>query len=885
MLTRRLTWFVWPPNSARRPDSISRKKSTRLHAERLEDRFMMSADDPLATGAPDVDLLPPNVALSTDSAVARLTNADAQAAATTHDAAQRFQPEAEFEAWLVEAAVAQWGHLFGQSTYHYGLNWYTPVHFLAVDHATTGLAAPDGANGFAGDVSGTNIQVAGVDEADLVETDGEYLYILSGQDLMIVTAGVGDELQVMSRIRLDERPVGMYLSGDRLALVSSGADWSTNDIRIMPLLTDVVRFDLRQTTTVTVLDISDRAAPTLVQKTEMDGQLITSRTVNGQLRLVLTNEIQLPMPIARPIQDANRTIQQPQPLEQIAVGGAMLADIAYFSDYWGTPAVYETQEEYLARLRDEILDAMRPQVRSLALDGSVLSETPLLEATDVYRPESLLDRSMTTIVTIDLAANESGPSSTATIFSAAPAHVYATADGVYLFSQAGPRSVDGVWSWSDVPVTKVWKFTLDSQSGTIDLAAQGEFEGALLNQFAADEHDGYLRVVAHSDRWRAVGQKLHVLQQVREELEVIGTVEGIAPSEELYSVRFIEDRAFFVTFPAVTAPVRQVQMIDPLFAVDLSDPHNPELLGELHIPGFSDYLQPIDENYLVAIGRGADEVTGLMQELQVSIFDVSDLSAPRLAHRYSFGGGFSTASAATGNRWIRGDGDHHAVSYFPSEGIFAIPIFSEQPEWWDPNGSSTLFDVGQGGLQVFRIDVDAGFVPLGIIEHDALVERSVQIGDRLYAISSGTVTVHELTNPDVRLGELNIAADSSAEPVALTMYEAPIETVSSRSSNAESQRPAPCADWMPFASGRVQYKPVVRTAAFATITHSQPLDDELANAIAIDAASAVESPAASTVDPLTAISAVDDVENSDEPSRQLFGRRGAFRPLETRLGR
>ena len=176
-----------------------------------------------------------------------------------------------------------------------------------------------------------------------------------------------------------------------------------------------------------------------------------------------------------------------------------------------------------------------------------------------------------------------------------------------------------------------------------------------MNQFAADEHDGYLRVVSQGQPWSNVGQSVVVLQQVGKNLNVVGSVSGIATDESLYSVRFVGDRAYFVTF----------RQIDPLFVVDLSVPTDPRLTGELHIPGFSDYLQPIDETHLLAIGRDG--------ALQVSIFDVSDISNPQLTQRYSFEGGSTTVTPATGASFTRGDGDHHAVSYFADEQILRCP--------------------------------------------------------------------------------------------------------------------------------------------------------------------------------------------------------------------
>ncbi|HEY3395372.1 MAG TPA: beta-propeller domain-containing protein [Lacipirellulaceae bacterium] len=887
MLTPRLARVGWLLDPVRRRNAPQLVRAARFHAERLEDRFMMSADGPAAANPPSVAVFSAGDELTAAAAfVSRTTNETTIPVATNNDL-QRFESTSDFEAWLLEAATAQYGHLFGQPTYHYGWNWNT-IDYDALDIGVFAPVLRGSANvTFNGAHSATNVQVAGVDEADLVETDGEYLYIISGKDLVIVKAGVGEELQVVSRVQLDERPVGMYLSGDRLALVSSSATAGFgSSLRLgrpliwggMPLFTNDLTFSPQEmkppTTTITLLDISDRAAPTLVHKTEMDGQLVTSRTVDGQLRLVLTNDMHLPMPIARPVEQsdkAEQSKQDPGPIADIDQF-KIAVDMAWLYPVGEASYVYETRDEYLARVREEILDAVEPQIRSLSLDGSVISETLLLNPTEIYRPASQLNRHAVTVATFDLTSEVMGPAATATIMTNVLPQVYVDEDSIYVFAEQAPNQ--HLWFAGQMPTTGVWKFEIDNQSHDVDLVATGEFDGALLNQFAADEHDGRLRVVTEP-RWSSVGQSLHVLEQVGDELKIVGSLDGIASNEQLYSVRFLENTVFFVTF----------RQTDPLFVVDLSDPVNPQLRGELHIPGFSDYLQPIDENHLLAIGRNADENTGQFQELQVSIFDVSDLTDPQLLHRYSFDGGRSTMTPATGDRWSRGDGDHHAVSYFAAEQIFALPIYTAEDIAWfsDVVQEGPMFESGQGGLQVFRIDLDEGFMPLAIIEHDTLVERSVQIGEHLYAISNGTLTVHELTDPGVRLGELDLAA-TGAERIALTFYEAAIETVSQTSDDALRDRPVSRAHWMPVAPERIPFKPAIRTVAFADIPSSLPLDDELVNAIAIDAASAAESSAASMVDVLPVENTIDNGEDSEQPARQLLARRGAFRPIAARLG-
>ncbi len=734
----------------------------RLHVERLEDRLFMNGDDPVAAAE----------TLASDQSFddVNSTGIDASVSQGVTDTTAGFQKwfesAAGFEDWLIELAIAEYGNLFGQPTYDYGISngWYrgeVVVMGQLLDMRPIAAVTNDAASQH----SSTNVQVEGVDEADLVETDGEYLYIISGRDLVIVKAGVGDELHVFSRVRLDRQPTGMYLSGDRLALVSSSQpEWQPWEAGIFGAPNEW-HYE-PPTTTVTVLDITDRATPTQVQSTEMDGRLVTSRVVDGQLRLVLTNEIRLPQPIAKPIytaREAEVAPSDPSSLNPEATLGFTVWPSRWYG-YAGVVSVYESQAEYLERVRDEFLHKLRPQFRTLANDGSVTSQSALVEDKEIHRPSSRVDRHMTTVATFDLASDESGPVDSTTLMTGAARQVYSTADSIYVFSQRA-------WDWRDLDgkrtfETDVWKFAINNQTHAIKLAAKGQFEGTLLNQFAADEHEGFLRIVTAPAGWGSGGHGVQVLKHNGHRLDVVGSVGDIAPNEVLYSVRFMGDRAFFVTF----------QKVDPLFAVDLSDPRNPTLMGELHIPGYSDYLQPIDENHLLAIGRGADESSGLFQELQVSIFDISDLTDPRLLHRYSFEGGRSTATPAAGNRWTRGDGDHHSVSYFAEQQILAIPIYSADAfgGFWGQTDTAPLFEPGHGGLQVFRIDVGLGFAPIGLIEHDTLIERSVRIGDRLFAISSDTVSVHELTDPSVHLGEVHVAADPSESPTGPANYVPPL---------------------------------------------------------------------------------------------------------------
>lgn len=778
--------------------------------ERLEERLAMDGDNSLAA-----ELL---AADDSTVVVAATTAPNSDVSGVVDEIPGTFQTREELEAWLFEAAVAQWSHLFGQPSYsphahsNYPYFWFSgfdraPILFGA---NALQLTAIDTTNFSLDSFSNTNVQVAGVDEADLIETDGEFLYVLSGKELMIVRAGIGEELELVSRVEISGRPVGMYLDGDRLAIVSSNEDLAhRSDPGLVLIDWDYQPYSPEPpTTTVTLLDISDRSAPALVQRTEMDGQLVASRVVEGELRLVLSSMLNFPPPKAFEVgpESEGASLEHSSSREMVInpIEGAqlMLSDYAYWRTF-KAPYVFETEEEYLTRVRDEILSTALPQLRVLGLEGDVLSSEDLTDASSIYPSDQFDRRTLTTIATFDLSADEAGPAATRSIFTHGTPQVYATAESFYLFDEG---TVNYDTDHYTGPNTAIHKFDFDAASHDVAYAARGYVEGTLLNQFAADEYEGHLRVVTTPD-WGTFGQKLTVLKQIGQRLEVVGEVSALAPNEQVYSVRFMGERAFLVTF----------RQVDPLFALDLSDPTDPQVMGELKIPGYSDYLQPLNENHLLAIGRGADEATGLFQELQVSIFNIADLTDPKLVHRYSFDGGRAITTPATGDRWKRGDGDHHAVSYFAEAGVFALPILNtgEAGWWWSGVDTTSPLSGGEGGLQVFQIDVTTGFSPIGLIQHDTQINRSVRIGERLYAISSGAVTVHELTDPTIQLGELEFPGEDAAF-TTLEVYVAPPAI----SSLASTELPAESDANPGVAEGSVarEVAPAERTQSLASTT-------------------------------------------------------------------
>ena len=296
-------------------------------------------------------------------------------------------------------------------------------------------------------------------------------------------------------------------------------------------------------------------------------------------------------------------------------------------------------------------------------------------------------------------------------------------------------------SWSAGESSEIFKINLNPDG--VALAAVGDVPGSALNQFSMDEHDELFRIATTTGSggwWSSnnFSNSLLVLRQDGDQLNVVGGLEGIAPSERIYSARFMGDRAYLVTF----------QNTDPLFTFDLSDPTHPQLVGELVIPGFSTYLHPFDENHLLALGRQVDwnEPFGL----QIAMFDVTDMAHPVRTHLYSFGS----------NLWGEGseaERDHHAFSFFAEQGVLAIPVSHGQ--WFGQNSGSPA------GLEVLHVTIDQGFTMLGRVEHQTDVRRSLRIGDFLYSVSTDAVKVQPILDPNSQVAQVNLS-DPPASPTA-----------------------------------------------------------------------------------------------------------------------
>jgi len=634
---------------------------------------------------------------------------------------------------LIDGAVARWQNVLGTSfqPWHW---WYyrgSPIYALnSVDAA--GTFAMNASAG--GDYSGTNTQVQGVDEADLVKTDGRYLYVLSGQELDIIDASV-DDLHVVSRTELSGNPVGLYLFDGKLTVLAE--QWnpvSAGDIVPMPIMAPVligasepvdppVPIDAPvpadpeglalafQTAApavwpgcwwqpwsmpqveVTVYDVAAPSAPAIVEDTVLDGTLVDSRAIDGRVYVVLNNSLNLPDPL-----------------------------LSY--DEASDTYTYETEADYRARLADN-QDDWLPNYIATDGNGELAASGYLLD-NNVLTTQNSDTTNTISVLLFDVSDATAGPKADTSVFGI-HGTVYASTDNLYI---AG-RSWTG-WDWrgrataQPTEITNVIKFGLGTDA--VPLLAQGAVAGTINDQFSMDEQGDYFRIATTVGWGQGQSNDLFVLEQSSGQLAAIGSLTGLAPGERIYSTRFIGDLAYLTTF----------QQIDPLWVVDLSDAANPSVAGHLEMPGYSSYLHPADATHLIGFGRNADSA-GHVLGLQLSLFDVSDPTKPTRTDQYLFeGDGWWSNSQA---EW-----DHHAFLYFPESGVLALPI---NQGWWT-DGSNTL--------QVFQIDLVAGTITrLGDIAHDTPVLRSLRIGNELYSVSYTTVKVNDLTDPANEVAELTYA--------------------------------------------------------------------------------------------------------------------------------
>jgi uncharacterized secreted protein with C-terminal beta-propeller domain len=649
----------------------------------------------------------------------------------------RKKDPAQLKSWLIDEAVKRWKETLGTTmTPYFERRYYERGTDGKLKLTTLEPEAPTCWGGLCGpptDYSHTNIQEQGVDEADQVKTDGQNLYLLNNNKLVIIDAAPAVQSHALSTTAIEGQTLGLYLDGKFVTVLSRLEDPSAAcpGYRDHVALRDGQSCPITDSTAkvkVTVFDVTNPAAPKLTEATKLDGHLSTSRQIDGQLYLVIGNSLDLPAPIGtwhdEPILPANwsgQVLSNPTSTPG-KPASAQIDGKPYIEQVTGH-FTYETEPQYRARLQRLSLDQLGPRYTSSrstagrAVAGGLINPASFyagIDARDTYGYWS-----MSSVVLLDPADGKPGIKSSSSILGA-EGLAYVSPDNLYL---AVSRYETPMGDWLGELKTDLYKFHLGRTD--VDLVASGQAPGTVLNQFSMDEESGRLRIATTSQRTDGSSNNMLVLQQQGKSLQVKGGLTALGFDERIYSARFEGDRGYLVTF----------RQVDPLFVIDLSNPVKPTVAGELKIPGYSSYLHTIADNLIIGVGQNVNDA-GQRTGLQVSLFDVSNPKNPRRLANYDF-------NPQDTLHWSGSiaEIDPHAFAYFPRQGVLALPV------------SHTVGSAFESSMEVLKI-APTGITLLGSVPQHGAAQRNVQIGDFLYTIASAGVKVVDLLNPSHQVAEV-----------------------------------------------------------------------------------------------------------------------------------
>jgi len=562
--------------------------------------------------------------------------------------------------------------------------------------------------------SATNVQVQGVDEADIVKTDGDYIYQVNNKQVMVIDVKDPKNMKIASKIIFDEAefyPSELYVEDAYLTVIGYSSlpvrfpepmvydsAEPNNKVKILP--EGKFRYPYYTgTVSIKVYDISDKTKVKEVREIRLEGNYLSSRMIDENLYLV-----------------ANRAL-----------------------DYYG---ITERGEDGALYFKDSHLGN---EIQSIGLQDIQ------------YFPDAVAPNYIT-ILGLDL--KDLDKKANIHTYLGQGSNIYSSSENMYVAVNRYEENPEAAVSEQDfikrdIPwysnYTEIYKFELKDSS--VIYQAKGKAPGQILNQFSMDEDRGYFRIATTTgETWRTdeftSKNNVYIMDK---QMEITGKLEGIAPTEKIYSVRFMGDKGYMVTF----------RQTDPFYVLDLKDPKEPKVLGYLKIPGYSDYLHPYDENYIIGFGKEVVEVKGnaFQAGMKVAVFDVRDVTSPIEKFKIEIG------DRGTESPLLH---DHKALLFSKEKELLAFPVTvienreSGKNEW----GQFTF-----QGAYIYQLDMENGFRLKVKITHltnedylkagnywydsEKNVNRILYIGDSLYTLSNGRIEAHKLNNMKLQ-GYLNL---------------------------------------------------------------------------------------------------------------------------------
>jgi uncharacterized secreted protein with C-terminal beta-propeller domain len=584
--------------------------------------------------------------------------------------------------------------------------------------------------------STTNIQVSGVDEADSVKTDGSYIYVLSNNTVYILDADPQNAKVIAKIAYKDSSLSGIYLSqdGKKLAVLGNAYvyenyTYTYNDTAYYretypidkpapsPSSTTysyTYQIITRTDTFVYVYDLTSKTSPALARNFTMSGGYANSRMINNYVYLIISESASID----------NNMVNLPTVYKN-SMGTTVDPSGIFYAD--GSSDSYYEYTTFVAL--NMANDAQTPTNMTILMGGT---GTIYVSPTNIY-------------VTYPTWTYEEEPMPTNNpTYAPMPSDKDLFGTGilpVYPFKT--------IVTWQG---TAIYRVQISGDSMTF--AAKGNVTGNVLNQYSMDEYNGYFRIVTSA--WIDYTQQNNVYT-LDMNLNIVGKLENLASGENFHSARFMGDRCYLVTFLTT----------DPLFVIDLSQPANPRVLGELIIPGYSDYLHPYDANHLIGLGKDAvvDNQSSFAwyQGLKLSLFDVTNVTAPTEIAKYSIGDRGTSSEALY---------EPKAFLFDASKNLLVLPVdlyIVNETAASSPTAQEGKY--GQfvwQGVYVFDVTLTNGFVLRGNVTQmdnaDAImanpyllmdisyqwmdywhfINRALYIEDTLYTFSANRVQLNSL---------------------------------------------------------------------------------------------------------------------------------------------
>ena len=534
------------------------------------------------------------------------------------------------------------------------------------------------------DYSSTNIQVLNVDEADITKTDGDYIYSISDNNVIITNVINPKKIKIEATIKsLDESvPEDLILYNNKLVIISSKNDGSR------------YRYN-KSNAIIRIYDISTKSSPKLVKNYELYEPYYTSRRLDNKLYVIASGKLRVEK------KKVIRTYKEDNLEKQIA-----LNDFKYLKNV-------ETNNQTLMSIVD--LDKPKENVKINSF---------LIDISNAYVSENSI-----------YLLNES---------------YYSSYTKNYISKIFGIKGIFGLSDYEND--------YYDDENYQTEVYTT-------IDQYSLDEKDGHLRIASYDEE----GAKITIFDS---KLKQIGKSENVGKDEEMYSTRFIGNKAYLVTY----------KTIDPLFVIDLSNEKNPKVLGQLYIPGYSTYLHPYDENHLIGIGMETKKIinkdisgkvistTDRIVGMKMALFDVSNVKNPKEISKTVIGDSRTTSAVLTNPK---------ALLFSKEKNLLAIPVnnYEEDFELDIPYDTySSVIDsyinydktYNAEGYYVYNINLEDGFKLKGVITHnkkeknyyssyyyDSKLLRGLYIENNLFTISEDAIKVNNLENLEL-INELKI---------------------------------------------------------------------------------------------------------------------------------